>query len=85
MAKQLDDKLILTDLLNTLKEIMVFQDTAQKEGSSVQVRKLVDSAYHGTSKTQFDVYNLMVKLKFYPMVPADKQIVKETIDMYSEI
>jgi len=85
MPKPLDDKLMLTDVITHLKDIMTLCGTAMKESNCENMRTMITKISEKVAQNQFAVFSYMNSAGMYPIDNAEPKKVKQTIEMFSEI
>ena len=85
MPKQLNDKLMLTDILAHLKDIMTLSGMGIKESSCQKMRDMVTTTSGRVAQNQFAVFQYMNKSGMYPVTNADPKAVKQSIDTFSDV
>ena len=85
MPKKLDDKLMLTDIITHLKDIMTLSGMALKESSCPKMRTLITETSGKVAENQFAVFQYMSKAGMYPVHNADPKLVKQAVETFSDI
>ena len=85
MPKQLNDKLMLTDIITHLKDIMTLSGMALKESDCPKMRALITAASGKVAENQFAVFQYMNKTGMYPIHNADPKLVKQAVETFSNI
>jgi spore coat protein CotF len=80
----LSDKLMLTDILMHLKDLMTTSGMGIKEASCEKMRALLTKTSGQTAAHQFDLFKYMNTAGFYPVKNAPPADLKETIAMFSD-
>ncbi|MCL2177166.1 MAG: spore coat protein [Firmicutes bacterium] len=84
MVKQLNDKLMLTDVLTHLKDIMTLSGMAFKESNCEKMRAMVTKTSERVGENQFALFQYMNQNGMYPIQNADPKLVKQSIKTFSE-
>lgn len=79
----LSDKLMLSDLLMHLKDLMTTSGMGVKESSCAKMRSLLMTTSGRTANHQFDLFEYMNEVGFYPVKNAMPADLKETIAMFT--
>ena len=85
MPKKLNDKLMLTDVAAHLKDIMTLSGMALKESDCPKMRALVTTTSGKVAENQFAVFQYMNKSGMYPVHNADTKLVKQAVEMFSDV
>ena len=80
----LNDKLMMSDMLMHLKDLMTTSGMALKESNCEKMRALVTSTSGRTTVHQFDLFQYMNKNGMYPIKNAPPTDLKETIAMFAK-
>ena len=83
MTKKLNDKLMLTDIITHLKDIMTLSGMALKESNCKKMRALVTTTSGRVAENQFAVFQYMNKAGMYPVQNADVNLVKQSVEIFS--
>ena len=83
MTKKLDDKLMLTDIITHLKDIMTLSGMAVKESDCKKMRALITATSGRVAENQFAVFLYMNKSGMYPVYNAEPGLVKQSVEMFS--
>jgi len=85
MSKRLNDKLMLTDIITHLKDIMTLSGMAIKDSNCAKMRALITTTSGRVEENQFAVFKYMNKAGYYPVYNADVSLVKQSVQMFSDI
>lgn len=80
--KSLNDKLMLTDILAHLRDLMIQSGTAIQHASCEKMRAVITTTSGRTAKHQFEVFQYMNEHGMYPIKNADDMQLKEAIKMH---
>lgn len=83
-AKPLNDKLMMSDILMHLKDLMTTSGMAIKESGCEKMRAAITTTSGRTATHQFELFNYMNKNGMYPIKNAPAADLKETITMFSK-
>lgn len=78
----LNDKLMLSDVLMHLKDLMTTSGMAVKESNCEKMRALMTSTSGRTATHQFELFKYMNEAGFYPIKNAPPADLKETINLF---
>ena len=82
--KALNDKLMLTDILTHLKDIMQLMCTGLKESNCEKMRALLTKQSNTTATLQFKLFKYMNENGMYPVKNALPAELKQQIDLHSK-
>ena len=80
----LNDKIMMTDILMHLKDLMTTSGMALKESNCEKMRTLVTNTSDRVATHQFELFQQMNKTGMYPVKNAPPTDLKETITMFSK-
>ena len=78
--KALNDKLMLTDILAHLRDLMTAGGLAITHGSCPNLRTMVTKLNERTTAHQFEVFQYMNKHGMYPIKNVEDAEIQEVID-----
>lgn len=79
----LSDKLMLSDVLMHLKDLMTTSGMGVKESSCEKMRALLMTTSGRTAEHQFKLFQYMNEVGFYPVKNALPADLKETVAMFT--
>jgi len=80
----LSDKIMLTDTLMHLKDLMTTSGMGIKEASCAKMRALLTTTSGRTAEHQFKLFEYMNKAGYYPVKDAAPKDLEQTIAMFTE-
>jgi len=80
--KALNDKLMLTDILAHLRDLMKQCGMAITHGACKNMRKMVTTANERTTQNQYEVFEYMNQNNMYPVKYASDAELQEAITMH---
>jgi len=80
--KALNDKLMLSDILAHLKDLMTWSGMALAHSNCAKMRTLVTMTSGRTAEHQFEVFQYMNRQGMYPIKNVDDTELKEVIDAH---
>ena len=80
----LSDKLMLSDVLMHLKDLMTTSGMGIKESNCEKMRALLTSTSGRTATHQFELFQYMNEKGFYPVKNAPPTDLKETFALFQE-
>ena len=80
MAKALNDKLMLQDVLAHLRDLMMACGNAIQHSNCENMREVVTKTCERTTEHQFEVFKYMNKNGMYPIKNVTDEELKETIN-----
>ena len=80
--KALNDKLMLTDILAHLRDLMKQSGVAIQHSNCEKMRALVTTTSGRTTKHQFEVFQYMNQNGMYPIKNEEDSAIKTTLDMH---
>lgn len=63
----MDDKLIMSDLMNTIKGICVLMNNAVIESDNNEINEVHREVLDSCLQQQYEIYKLMKEMGWYPM------------------
>lgn len=83
-TQKLNDKLMLSDIIMHLKDLMTTSGMAVKESNCEKMRALITTTSGRTATHQFELFQYMNKNGMYPVKNAPAADLKEVITMFSK-
>ena len=80
--KTLNDKLMLTDILAHLRDLMMQSGTAIQHSNCPDMRAIVTTTSGRTTEHQFKVFQYMHNHDMYPVLNFSDEELKKTIDLH---
>lgn len=80
---KLNDKDALMDVLMQEKDIMKVYGTFLHEGSTAELRGIIEGNMMSIAKQQFDLFQKMQSKGYYPLKDAKTQAINELLSTYA--
>ncbi len=80
---KLNDKDALMDVLMQEKDIMKVYGTFLPEGSTAELRGIIEGNMMSIAKQQFDLFQKMQSKGYYPLKDAKTQAINELLSTYA--